>query len=100
MYTLIVRKPGEAPKTVRPDTSGLAEDFPRWPFAIGSTGAYNVGGQRQANCQIDRCQFTESRAAVSRNGVLPYATNTGDVGFGAFYSWSADMKTLYVGLLV
>ena len=43
--------PGERPKTVRPDTSGVS-GFPRWPFAIGSTGAYNVGGQGQANCQI------------------------------------------------
>ena len=87
-------KPGEGPKKERLDDIGVG-----YPFAIGSTGNFVFGGQRQASCQLDKCQITESESAVSRNGVLPYAIGPG-LGFGAYYKWSADMKTLYVGLLV
>ena len=95
-------KPTEAPKMDRPDTLGiLGPNSVGWPFAIGSTGNFNIGGQWHANCQIEKCQIEQTQSAVSRNGVLPYLIGASSgLGFGAYYKWSVDMKTLYVTLYV
>ena len=95
-------KPGEVPKKDRPDELGLLEDPNNLglPFAIGSTGNFIVGGKRHASCEIEKCQVSQTESAVSRNGVLPYTPTAPGHGFGAYYKWSVDMKTLHVSLHV
>jgi len=90
-------KPGEVPKSERPDSLGI--NTPSWPFSIGSTGTYVVGGERHSSCQRDECQTSEKESAVSRNGILPYASGPG-LGYGAFYMWSTNMKKLYINVIV
>ena len=97
-------KPGEAPRTERPEFPvEVPIPFPNplgYIFHAGSTGNYSVGGQRLVNCNIDGCTLRDTESMLSKSGLLPYAPLGAGLGFRAFYKWSADMKSIYVKLTV
>lgn len=92
-------KPGEAPRTIRPDSLQiLTNPSPGWIFNTSSTGTYSVGGSRQAICAVQDCTVRDTETVFNKTGNLPYEPLGSGLGFKAFYKWAEDMKTIYIRL--
>ena len=97
-------KPGEAPRTERPELpADVPIPFPNplgFIFHAGSTGSYSVAGPREVNCSIDDCTLRDTETMPSKSGFLPYIPLGSGLGFRAFYKWSPDMTKIIIKLKV
>ncbi len=93
-------KPGEPPKTERPDAITLPPGSLGFPCSIGSSGTFTVGGQRLATCVKDKCTMRDTETAVNRQGVVPFSITQPGLGFAAYYKWSKDLKKIDVNVIV
>ena len=93
-------KPEETPRTDRPDLPMPLPASLGFPFSVGSTGTYTVGGQRLAYCVMGDCSLRDTESAVGQHGPLPFTLVNQGLGYGAYYKWSTDMKKIEVNVIV
>lgn len=93
--------PEEQPKKEWSDEMFPGPEDAGHPFAIGSTGNFVFGGQRGGECTIGACEVTDKEFAVGKNGAVPFQPGSSqELGFGASYKWSSDMRSIDISLHV
>lgn len=90
----------ETPKTERPDMLQPLPASLGFPFSVASSGTYSVSGLRTASCVKGDCTMRDTEATIAQEGTLPYSVSQPGLGYGAYYKWSIDMKSIEVNVIV